>query len=89
MKKWHIFLASRTHTVLVSSNTPPVYIYWFFPHQYYRTGDAGYVDEDGFLYVMTRTDDVVNVAGHRSGMNGAFGCFFSDRPPTDFTGGAK
>jgi len=33
--------------------------------KYYRTGDAGYVDEDGFLYVMTRTDDVVNVAGHR------------------------
>jgi propionyl-CoA synthetase len=32
---------------------------------YYKTGDAGYVDEDGYVYVMTRVDDVINVAGHR------------------------
>ncbi len=32
---------------------------------YYLSGDAGYIDEDGFVYVMTRTDDVINVAGHR------------------------
>ena len=32
---------------------------------YYLTGDAGYIDEDGYLYVMSRTDDVINVAGHR------------------------
>ena len=32
---------------------------------YYETGDAGMVDEDGYLYVMARTDDVINVAGHR------------------------
>ncbi len=32
---------------------------------YYSTGDAGYFDEDGYLNVMTRTDDVINVAGHR------------------------
>ena len=31
----------------------------------YETGDAGYVDEDGYVYVMSRTDDVINVAGHR------------------------
>ncbi len=32
---------------------------------YYKTGDAGYMDEDGYLFVMSRTDDVINVAGHR------------------------
>ncbi len=32
---------------------------------YYETGDAGYVDEDGYVYIMARTDDVINVAGHR------------------------
>ncbi|MDG1376076.1 MAG: propionyl-CoA synthetase [Yoonia sp.] len=32
---------------------------------YYETGDAGLIDEDGYLYIMARTDDVINVAGHR------------------------
>jgi propionyl-CoA synthetase len=32
---------------------------------YYATGDSGQVDEDGYVYVMGRTDDVINVAGHR------------------------
>ena len=32
---------------------------------YYLTGDAGYLDEDGYLFVMSRIDDVINVAGHR------------------------
>jgi propionyl-CoA synthetase len=32
---------------------------------YYETGDAGMKDEDGYLYIMSRTDDVINVAGHR------------------------
>jgi propionyl-CoA synthetase len=32
---------------------------------YYATADAGYIDEDGYVFVMTRTDDVINVAGHR------------------------
>ncbi|MEX5711532.1 AMP-binding protein [Parafrankia sp. FMc6] len=32
---------------------------------YYLTGDGGYVDDDGYLFVLGRTDDVINVAGHR------------------------
>ena len=32
---------------------------------YYETGDAGYLDEDGYVFVMSRTDDIINVAGHR------------------------
>jgi propionyl-CoA synthetase len=32
---------------------------------YYLTADAGYQDEDGYLWVMSRTDDIINVAGHR------------------------
>jgi propionyl-CoA synthetase len=32
---------------------------------YYETGDSGYIDEDGNVFVMARTDDVINVAGHR------------------------
>ncbi len=32
---------------------------------YYETGDAGYIDENGYIFVMARTDDVINVAGHR------------------------
>jgi len=35
-----------------------------FP-SYYETGDAGYIDDDGYIYVMSRTDDIINVAGHR------------------------
>ncbi|PYV26048.1 MAG: propionyl-CoA synthetase [Acidobacteria bacterium] len=32
---------------------------------YYNTADAGYIDDDGYVYVMSRTDDIINVAGHR------------------------
>ncbi|NCV17208.1 MAG: propionyl-CoA synthetase [Rhodobacterales bacterium] len=32
---------------------------------YYETGDAGIIDDDGYIYIMARTDDVINVAGHR------------------------
>ena len=32
---------------------------------YYETGDAGFIDDDGYIHVMSRTDDVINVAGHR------------------------
>ena len=37
---------------------------------YYRTGDAGYIDEDGYVFVMARTDDIINVAGHRLSTGG-------------------
>ncbi|WP_431320872.1 propionyl-CoA synthetase [Rhizobium sp. YTU87027] len=32
---------------------------------YYKTADAGYIDEDGYLFIMSRTDDIINCAGHR------------------------
>ncbi len=37
---------------------------------YYETADAGYIDEDGYLYIMARTDDIINVAGHRLSTGG-------------------
>ncbi|NQV22441.1 MAG: AMP-binding protein, partial [Rhodospirillales bacterium] len=37
---------------------------------YYKTADAGYEDEDGYFYVMSRTDDIINVAGHRLSTGG-------------------
>src|SRR5207302_8658724 len=32
---------------------------------YYQTADAGYIDDAGYVFVMSRTDDIINVAGHR------------------------
>ncbi len=40
-----------------------------YPGQY-LTGDAGYVDEDGYLWIMSRIDDIINVAGHRLSTGG-------------------
>ena len=37
---------------------------------YYETGDAGMVDKDGYVWIMARTDDVINVAGHRLSTGG-------------------
>jgi propionyl-CoA synthetase len=37
---------------------------------YYKTSDAGYLDEDGYLFIMARTDDIINVAGHRLSTGG-------------------
>ena len=37
---------------------------------YYKTGDAGFLDADDYLYVMSRTDDIINVAGHRLSTGG-------------------
>jgi propionyl-CoA synthetase len=46
---------------------------------YYDTGDAGYIDEDGYVYIMARTDDVINVAGHRLS-SGAMEEVIADHP---------
>jgi propionyl-CoA synthetase len=35
-----------------------------------QDGDAGFIDEDGYLYIMGRTDDIINVAGHRLSTGG-------------------
>lgn len=37
---------------------------------YYKTADAGFIDEDGYVWVMSRTDDIINVAGHRLSTGG-------------------
>ncbi|MDM8518416.1 propionyl-CoA synthetase [Anaerolineales bacterium HSG6] len=37
---------------------------------YYTTADAGFIDEDGYLWIMSRTDDIINVAGHRLSTGG-------------------
>lgn len=37
---------------------------------YYSTADAGFKDEDGYLHIMSRTDDIINVAGHRLSTGG-------------------
>ncbi len=48
-------------------NAPERFVSSYFTHYpgYYETGDAGYIDENGYVFVMARTDDVINVAGHR------------------------
>jgi len=48
-------------------NAPDRYRKSYFDNYpgYYETGDAGFIDEDGYVFVMARTDDVINVAGHR------------------------
>jgi propionyl-CoA synthetase len=48
-------------------NAPERYRQAYLAEQpgFYKTGDAGFIDEDGYVHVMTRVDDVINVAGHR------------------------
>ncbi|MCB1755430.1 MAG: AMP-binding protein, partial [Gammaproteobacteria bacterium] len=48
-------------------NAPERYVSSYFKNfpGYYETGDAGYIDENGYIFVMARTDDIINVAGHR------------------------
>jgi propionyl-CoA synthetase len=46
---------------------------------YYKTADAGFIEEDGYVFVMSRTDDIINVAGHRLS-TGAMEEVLSDHP---------
>ena len=46
---------------------------------YYKTADAGYIDAEGYAFVMSRTDDIINVAGHRLS-TGAMEEVLSDHP---------
>ena len=46
---------------------------------YYKTADAGFIDEDGYAFIMSRTDDIINVAGHRLS-TGAMEEVLSDHP---------
>jgi len=48
-------------------NNDDDYFKWYLSAYpgYYQTADAGYKDDDGYLWIMSRTDDIINVAGHR------------------------
>jgi len=46
---------------------------------YYLSGDAGYIDEDGYIFVMSRIDDIINVAGHRLSTGGMEGVLAAHR----------
>ncbi len=58
-------LPPGTFTTLWNADDRFVDVYFKTFPGYYQTGDAGYIDEDGYVFVMSRTDDVINVAGHR------------------------
>ena len=58
-------LPPGTFTTLWNADDRYVDAYFKTFPGYYETGDAGYIDEDGYVFVMARTDDVINVAGHR------------------------
>lgn len=70
--------AGETGAILIKPPLPPgcftrlwagpqaTYDSYFHEYEgYYATGDAGYIDDAGFVHVMSRTDDLINVAGHR------------------------
>ena len=58
-------LPPGTFTTLWNADDRFVSSYFSRYPGYYETGDAGYIDENGYVFVMARTDDVINVAGHR------------------------
>jgi propionyl-CoA synthetase len=58
-------LPPGTFTTLWNAEDRFVKAYFSRYPGYYETGDAGYIDDNGYVFVMARTDDVINVAGHR------------------------
>ena len=58
-------LPPGTFTTLWNADDRYVSAYFERFPGYYETGDAGYINDDGYVFVMARTDDVINVAGHR------------------------
>ncbi len=58
-------LPPGTFTTLWNAEDRYVSSYFSRYPGYYETGDAGYIDDNGYVFVMARTDDVINVAGHR------------------------
>lgn len=58
-------LPPGTFTTLWEAQDRYVSAYFSAYPGYYETGDAGYIDDNGYIFVMARTDDVINVAGHR------------------------
>lgn len=58
-------LPPGTFTTLWNADARFVDSYFRIFPGYYETGDAGYIDEQGYVFVMARTDDIINVAGHR------------------------
>ena len=58
-------LPPGTFTTLWNADDRFVSAYFDNYPGYYETGDAGYIDDNGYVFVMSRTDDVINVAGHR------------------------
>jgi propionyl-CoA synthetase len=74
----HEVEANRTGSIVVKLPLPPACLPTLWQHDdrmresylaefpgYYKTADAGFKDGDGYLYIMGRTDDIINVAGHR------------------------
>jgi propionyl-CoA synthetase len=72
-------LPPGTFTTLWNAEERYVKAYFSRFPGYYETGDAGYIDENGYVFVMARTDDVINVAGHRLS-TGAMEEVLSDHP---------
>ena len=58
-------LPPGTFTTLWNADERFVSTYFSHYPGYYETGDSGYIDDNGYVFVMARTDDVINVAGHR------------------------